>query len=155
RREEPGGLKHRPPWLRPSYECLTGSLTPRAARDTAQEERERHHEHPFRPEIAAAAGCPDEDGDHVQDSVLDRERTPADVPRAQGPRGLLARALPEGLLEVAGRAGVVHLVEPGLELVHRQPAAVVVLAELVRRSRAIGVRDERVELVGHGVSGVT
>ena len=42
-----------------------------------------------------------------------------------------------------------HLGEPTLELVERQPAAVVVLPHLVGRRRSVGIRDQRVEALGH------
>src|SRR5260370_37882440 len=42
-----------------------------------------------------------------------------------------------------------HLGEAALELVQRQPAAVVVLAQLRGRRLTVGVRNQRVEVLGH------
>jgi hypothetical protein len=50
---------------------------------------------------------------------------------------------------MAARARSVHLAQPTLELVKGQSATVVVLAQLVCRGRAVGIRNERVEAFRH------
>src|SRR4051812_17144673 len=97
--------------------------------EAAEVHDERAEEDPLRPEVAVVfREGPDQNADHVDEGVLERKRAPAEVARPEARRRLAPRELPERALEISTGARGVHLGEPALELVERQPSAVVVLA---------------------------
>src|SRR6478609_5939830 len=93
---------------------------------------------------------PDQDADEIDQCVLECERAPAEVAGPEARGRLAPRELAERVLESSAGSRGVHLREPALELVEGQPSAVVVLAQLVGRGRAVCVRDQRVEALTHG-----
>lgn len=95
---------------------------------------------------------PDEHADDVDEAVLQRERAPTNIAHPETRGRLTPRQLPERLIEIAASARRVHLGEPTLELIQRQPPAVVVPAQLIRRHGALGIRGQGVEAIGHATA---
>lgn len=53
------------------------------------------------------------------------------------------------MLEVTASARSVHLRNPRLELVERQPPALKVMTQVVHRRRAVGVPNQHVDALSH------
>ena len=96
-----------------------------------------------------AAEEPHADGDQVHERVLQRERLPPGIAQPHG-RELRCRQLAQHVTELAFGACCMRLVETLLELLQRQAPGLVVLAELCRSPRAVGIGGEEIRRLGHG-----